>query len=294
MWDDVQRFLDYLITQYGVGRVILAPFSIIGLLAAVGVITGGSVSFIAVGSSIFVAIVFISTLSLQLRRVSELLRERTRVVNLYTDRFVRSESRAYTVEDWDEFVTVNRNGDTTLEKWITIRVGDEDLYSAWSWVYKTGIWKSSQIGASERRRIKVEARGFDENRNLGARYDVTQEWEDNRLQLFIHFEDTAPAGAIVRVWIRWVWPRYYKALFDGGTEVVEWLMHRQAKRISTTMSFDPKCAPKGNFNISPHTGCPVPAQTRTPDGRVMITAEYLAVPVGVKFGFKLDGRAPRA
>lgn len=289
MWDDLQQFIDSLIAKYGVFRVLLAPFGVIGLFAGVGLITTGTASLVAVFLGLFMAVVVIGALSLQLRTTRRLLAERTRIVNLYTGRFARSiESYAYVIEDWDESVTVSKNGDTTLEKWVTIQVGDEDLYSVWSWIYKR-----NPVGNAERNRVKVEARSFDENRELGARYDVTSAWEGNRVQLFVHFEQPAHAGQIVRIWLRWEWPEYYNGLLAGEIDVVEWLMHRPTKRIATKMLFDTSCKIRSAFHVTPHADCPVPQQTINPDKSLIVAIEYSDVPVDTRIGFRLDGSTVR-
>jgi hypothetical protein len=289
VWDDLQRFLDYLLRQYGIPRVLLAPFATIGVLVGAGFVTGGTAEFVATGMSLFIAVVFISALSLQLKTTRQLLGQRARVLNRYTDRFSRSiESYAFMIEDWDEKVIVSRHGDTVLERWVTIEVGDEELYSVWSAIYMHG-----DVTASERRRVRVESRGFDENGNQGARYDVTQRWDGNRLQLFIHFEHPAQAHQTVRLWIRWEWPRYYKNLLEGDTAVVEWVMHRPTKRVATKITFDRSCKLSDNLRITPYQGTVTPSQARIPDKGIEIAIEYLSVTAGTRFGFTLDGRRPR-
>lgn len=79
MWDDLQRFLDYLIRQYGISRVLLAPFATIGVLVGAGLVTGGTAGFVATGISLFIAVVFISALTLQLKATRQLLGQRARV-----------------------------------------------------------------------------------------------------------------------------------------------------------------------------------------------------------------------
>lgn len=284
MWDELQRILDQLIRQYGIGRVLLGPFAAIAALAGAGIITGGAVSLVATALSLFVAVVFISALYLELRATRQLLSQRARVLSLYTNRLVKSiESLAFKIDDWKEEVTVNSHGDTVLEKWVTIEVGDDELHSVWS-----AIHARREVSEADRRRIRVEARGFNEDGKPGARYDVTQKWVGDRIQLFIHFEQAAAAHETVRIWIRWVWPRYYKGLLEGDTEVVEWLMLRPTKRITTKMTFDKSCKLRSDFNITPRGGSPSPTQTRTPDNGLVITAEYLKVPQDVKIGFMLD------
>jgi hypothetical protein len=283
--DDIQRFLDYLIRQYGIGRVILAPFATMAALAGAGIVTGGAVSFVAIGLSLFIAVVFISALSLELRATRQLLIQRGRVLTRYTDRFARSiESYAFQIMDWDEKVVVSKHGDTVLEKRVTIEVGDDELDSVWSWIYAR-----DEVSVAERRRVRIEARGFDENGTQGARYDVTQEWEGRRVRFFIHFEQPARAHQTVRLWIRWEWPRYYSNLLDGDTAVVEWLMHRPTKRIATKIVFDKTCRLREELRITPHQDCPIPTQDRTPDGGIEVNIEYLAITQGNKIGFTLDG-----
>lgn len=289
MWDDFQRFLDSLVTDYGVLRVLLGPFVAIGILAGTGIITGGAVSFLATGLSLFIALIVITALSLQLRSTRDLLAERARVVNLYTDRFAGSVGpTAFSVEDWDETVTINKRGDAVLERWYAIKVGDENLYSIWS-----GIYSGFEVRDSERRRVRAQARGFDEQRCLGAKYDVTSEWEGSRIRLYIHFEQPAPAREIVRIWIRWVWPGYYSHLLAGEKDVVEWWMHRPSKRINARMVFEKGCAVDDGFNITPYRGCPMPKQEKQPDGGLVITAKYEDVKTETKMGFWIDSSNPR-
>jgi hypothetical protein len=290
VWDDLQRFLDYLIKQYGIGRIVLAPFATIAILAGAGLITGGAVSFVATGFGLFVALVLISALSLQLRSTRQLSIQRARVLGRYTERFARSiESYAFQIVDWDERVVVSKHGDTVLEKWVTIEVGDEELDSVWSGIYANG----GEVSASERRRVRVEARGFDENGIHGARYDVTQEWEGSRVKLFIHFEQPARPHQIVRLWIRWEWPGYYRNLLSGDTAVVEWLMHRPTKRVAAKIIFDKTCGLREELRITPYQGCPTPTQHRTPDKGIEINIEHLDVVTEVKVGFTVDSSGPR-
>lgn len=299
MWDEVQGFIESLLENYGVSRVLLGPFTLIALIAALGLLKGGTAALVGVAVSLFVAVVIITALTLQLRSTRELLAERARIVNLYTERFVIRESESYSVEDWDESVVIAKNGTTKLEKWVTIKVGQDSLYSVWSWIEEAGNSKGRNLSESERRGVTFEARSFavqadaSQSRVLGARYDVTREWNGNKLQLFIHFEQPARAGEVVRIWMRWEWPRYYKNLLDGNTGIVDWLMHRPTKRIAIAMTFDQSCKIRADFNITPHRDSNMPIQARGADGSLVVTWEQSDVPVDVKVGFRLDGRQLR-
>jgi hypothetical protein len=286
VWDDLQRFLDYLITKYGVLRVLLGPFAAIGLLAGAGIITGGGVSLTATGASLFIALIIITALSLQLRSARHLSVERARIVNFYIHQFAQSDGPySFTLEDWDERVTINKHGDAVLERWVTIRVEDEKLYSIWS-----GAYTQADVNDALRRRVKAEARGFDENngtRVLGARYDVTSEWEGKRIRLFVHFERPASAGDIVRIWLRWEWPAYYEGLLNGQTDIVEWSMHRPTKHIAGKLIFD-KASHAKSFHITTYAGCPMPKQEPQPDGGLAVSAEYHNVEPETTVGFRID------
>ena len=286
MWDDLQRFLDYLITKYGVLRVLLGPFAVIGLLAGAGIITGGGVSLAATLAGLFIALVIITALSLQLRSARHLLAERARIVNFYIHRLAQSkEPYSFTIEDWDENVTINKHGDAVLERWVTIKVVDEKLYSIWS-----GAYTQADVNDALRRRVKAEARGFYEDngsRVLGARYDVTSEWDGKRIRLFVHFERPASAGETVRIWLRWEWPTYYEGLLNGQTDIVEWSMHRPTKHIAGKLVFD-KASHEKSFHITPYTGCPMPKQEPQPDGGLVISAEYHRIQPETTVGFRLD------
>lgn len=286
MWDDLQRFLDYLITKYGVLRVLLGPFAVVGLLAGAGIITGGGISLAATGAGLFIALVIITALSLQLRSARHLSAERARIVNFYIHRLTQSyEPYSFTIEDWDENVTINKHGDAVLERWVTIKVADEKLYSIWS-----GAYTQADVNDALRRRVKAEARGFDEdngNRVLGARYDVTSDWEGKKIRLFVHFERPASAGETVRIWLRWEWPTYYEGLLNGRTDIVEWSMHRPTKHVAAKLVFDKATHAKG-FRITPYARCPMPKQEPQPDGGLMVSTEYRDIEPDTTVGFRID------
>jgi hypothetical protein len=289
MHHELERFLDSLISQYGIGKVILAPFTLMGALAGAGVITGGAVSFAATVVGLFVAAALVSALSLQLRSANRLLAERAAILNLYADRFTQSAQHyAYTIENWEERTFVSKGGNTILERWVTIRVADQTIYSVWSGIYRAGMEATEEMSHSERRRIRFEARSFDENMELGARYDVTSKWENNWLWLFIHFDKPVSAGQVVRAWVRWEWPGYFRGLLAGHTEPINWIAQRPAKRISAILTFDRNCNLRSGLRITPHQGSQMPNQVRMPDGRTVISIEYANVIPKSQVGFRLD------
>jgi hypothetical protein len=289
MYNELERFLDSLISQYGIGKVILAPSVLIGTLAGAGIISGGAVSFVATISGLFIAVVVISALSLQLRAAHVLLAERAAIMSLYAGRFTESAQQyAYTIEDWEEKAFVTGSGKTMLERWVTILAADQGLNSAWSGIYRAGMEATEALSSSGRRRIRFEARSFDENMELGARYDITSKWQDDWLWLFIHFDKPVHPGQIVRIWVRWEWPEYYKGLLIGQPEPVHWIAQRPAKRIAATITFDKDCNLRNGIRVTPYPGSRMPKQIRTPGGQTVISVEYTNVIPQSQMGFRLD------
>jgi hypothetical protein len=174
MWLEVQGFIETLLDRYGLWKVLTGPFALIGMLGALGLATrNNTTSLIAVILSFFFALVLIVFFAYQWRSTSAGMADRARTLTRYAERFIRqADYQAFAITDWRESVTVGRNGDSTIERWITISVGAHELYSCWSANYST---TTSELAGSQKRRIKVEARSFDENRQLGARYDVTDD-----------------------------------------------------------------------------------------------------------------------
>jgi len=289
MGSEIQRFLDHLITRYGVGRILIAPFVAIGALAGAGIITTGAAPAIAVVCVVFVAVVFMSALVLQLRTTRELLEQRTIFVNYYAQILKRDVTfDSFAIEDWREEVRVTKNGNTVLEKWVTIKIGSNDINFVWS-----TVWTAYGVDDDNRRQFKAEARRINQDGSLGVRYDVTKIWVSNKVELFIHFGEFVTAHKQLRIWIRWEWPTYYKSLLDGGTATVQWLMRRHVKSVRSRMIFDKSCRIRDNFQISSYDDGIMPGQERMPDGSIEISVEYTDVPVGTRFGFMLDSKEVR-
>lgn len=291
MWDDIQGFIESMLEKYGLFKIVIGPYLVVSTLCGLGFLTRSTVvTFIAVALSFLSTLILLVYTSWQWRNSHAVLVERTRTLNRYIDRFVRNlESTAFSIEDWEEKVTVSRHGNTVIERWITIKVGSETLYSIWTANYKAS---TRPILESHRRRVAAQARDFN-GRELGARYDVHDEWRSNKHRLFVHFNEPAEPGEELNLWLRCSWPAFSEDVLAGIASPVEWKLRRPAKRISSTVTFDKSSGVKGAFSIRPHRGSPRPTQEVLPDKSVAITVEYSDVKPGSLVGYTLDGQAAR-
>lgn len=294
MWDATGDFLDALIQKYGVRRVLLAPFVAMAATSAFGLVRDSNVAaFIAALASAFVAVVLIIYFGIGWRNTRVALAERTRTLTRYVDRFARTAEPpfAFSIGDWEEQVVVGCRGDTVIERWITVVVGPQEIFSCWTSNY---AFASGEMTPAQRRRVVVLARSFDSSRKLGARYDLTYEWEQNAQRILIHFDQPVSAGETVRIWVRWSWPGYYRSLLDGTAENVEWKMCRPANRINASIRFEKSAKLRDKLKItqySPNGSYVVsrsPNTTSSPDGSVVVEAEYTQVVPGTLVAFRLD------
>lgn len=221
------------------------------------------------------------------------LRTGTGVLQRYIDMTTRQMAPdAFTIDDWEESVTVKKNGDTTVERWITVIVGKDELVSCY-----TANFQTARMTDKQRSRVCVKAHEFESNRTIGAPYEITDKWEDSKQTIYIHFRQGLPKGGVARIWVRWTWPGFYKSLLDGvEPEPVEWRMGRKVRHIKSSLIFASDCGihKTRNFNVSPLLGSPAPTQQRRPDASISIEVEYHDVAAGSQLGYVLDNNDPVA
>jgi hypothetical protein len=112
--------------------------------------------------------------------------------------------------------------------------------------------------------------------------------------VFVHFPDPAAPGDLVRIWIRWSWPRFYRTLLDGGTEPVEWTFRRTMTDFCASLTFDRAITRGNKLLVTPYNGSPSPDQVIQPDGSVKINAQYSNLPRDRTVGFRIErAQSPR-
>ncbi|GAA1273335.1 hypothetical protein GCM10009665_71400 [Kitasatospora nipponensis] len=256
--------------------LILVPLGVVGLAVAQWI--GGGVAcallFIAVGYY-----------ALRLGQTRALVEERARVLNRYAARVMNeSGPGAFWIEDWEEEVQVSKGGDTTIDRWLTIRVGDSPLYSCWNAAYQT----LGNVTDRARRRVRSYAHAFDDHtKRQGLRYDVTDRWDGNKNRIFVHFPDPVPAHDARGVQVSWSWPAYSAALLRGdGAEDFEWMPRRRIKRLKATITFAKECKLQEEPRMDIING-PAPKITTRRHHVYTIEAEYLDMEPDIKVGFRL-------
>jgi hypothetical protein len=290
VWDETHDVIESMIGRWGLWKVVIAPYILLAPLGGYGVISKTPVLFTgALALTFFDLLAIIVSLGVQLRRRRAELADRARTLTWYVDKFVRAPDHlAFHIDDWFEDTTVGKNGDAFIERWITLIVGEHELFSCWTATYPS---TGARLSNSMRRKVKVEARAFamtNSGRELGAHYDVTYEWEEDKQRAFIHFGQTRAPGETVRLWVRWRWPQYYRALLEGATEPFEWIMHRPAGKLRAEITFSKAARVKNPPRVTPFTGCPRPELRDSSDGATVVTFEQVNLPANTPVGFTLD------
>lgn len=287
MWLEIQSFIESLLEKYGLWRVLIGPFLVIGVVGGFGLITNrGAASFVAVMLSFAIAILLIIFLALQWRTLATTLRARDKILTRYADRFVKSSANdTFSIEDWRETAIVGRAGDASIERRITLLAGAEGLYTVCITNYSTS---ADELTLSRRRKVKVQARSFNEQDELGARYDLTTNWIGSRQRAFIHFHNPVPANTIVRIWVQCEWPRLCTSVLNGQPSVIEWKFRRDIKRLAATMIFEKYFGVPGPLSITAFQGSVTPNQVVQADRSTVVSVEYLNLPKDSTVGFLVD------
>jgi hypothetical protein len=294
VWFEIEHFIEALLEKYGLWRVLTGPFLVIAVVGGFGLITNrGAASIVAVSFGYFIATVLILYFALKWRSADRQASERARSLTEYAERTMRQNKElSFSITEWDEKAIISKNGDTIIERRITLEVGAQDLHSCWTANYSTS---GGELSAREKHEVLVQARSISESGELGARYDLTDSWEGTKQRIYIHFERPAPSGSTVRIWVRWSWPAFFRHLLRGGVEQVEWNFHRPMRSLSATMTFDSSCRLKSLFPVTSYPNCPAPTQERNnPDGSLEIRATYNNVAEDTTVGFRLDGSQARS
>jgi len=292
--EDIRLFVESLIGRYGIVKVVTTPYLLVPFIAGLGLFRNRSTaSLLGAAATFVISLLVIVFLSLQLRRERGIRAERERIIARYTEAAYLDGPVPYEWENWQETIQVTRHGDSIIEQWLTAKViGEKPLHVLWFAQYQS---EGTVVRDSQRRRVQVRISSFSEetgNRTPGARYDTTYQWGQNKLRVYLHFDQPIQPGSIVRLYVRWVWPAYYAHVLDGNVDKVEWsLRWTRIRQITSTVTFDKHCHLDGRLTVRAYEGSPVPRVTPQ-NGNVTVVAEYSPGDVQRKVGYWLDGSRP--
>ncbi|MCK2216099.1 hypothetical protein MF672_020180 [Actinomadura sp. ATCC 31491] len=291
MAEDVRRFIEALITKYGVWRVATGPFLLVPILAALGLVAGGStVSVIAASLTLLISVILVVALAQQLRTERRRRAERDKVITRLVGILAASDKPApYAYRTWDEHVVVSRHGDTVIDQWkeVVVEQGQE-LSILWAGTEQS----AGRPTETERRKIEVFACNFTDTpqgRRDGADYDLVEVWQENALVIYLPLDQPIQEGRRLKIHITWVWPGFYRHLVEGGRDDVFWLSKRaKLQNLTFSMTFGPSCGLDRELRIRPFPGCPAPRQQLRADRSLVIDGAYGPKGVPPRAGFTLD------
>lgn len=193
----------------------------------------------------------------------------------------------FTILEWREELLVEKHGDSTITRWITLKVGPDVLDTIWAVAYinKTDWWT-----VRRQESVGIEARTFDVAGAVGATLPTTLNWETTeQVRIFVHLPAAIDPGEELRVRFRITWPGYAKDLLDGAADDITWKLNRKVDVLRFAMSIKKSAGPDRELQMSPRPGCPAPTQTVAADGRD-VAYTHQSPPQGREIGFTLQRR----
>jgi hypothetical protein len=287
IWESFVGGLENIIRKQGLVRVIGALSSIAAVLLGLGVVVDRETTF-RFASFFVVALLFVTCIAFYLdrHRLQRDLNEAAEVLDRYGDEiFSRQNSDSFDIKEWREEQHIGKHGNTTLCRWFTLVVKTQELQTFWHRVHMT----TRRQDFKYKKRFSVEARPFDGNFQLGARFPVTLTWQNHSASIFIHLDRAYSPGEEVPVYLQIYWPEYAMDLLDREiVDPTEWEFHRHIGRLQVTMSFDKKVKIEKDFRITPFQGTPSPRQTRGGDRNHRIEFLYESPPQKTPVGFRIE------
>ncbi|WP_406123723.1 hypothetical protein OHQ89_16195 [Streptomyces canus] len=213
------------------------------------------------------------------------LRDSQRIINNFTTYLNNAAGpTAFDIERWIEEIHVGKNGDTTIKRWLTLRVGAVDLPHCWTANYPTAEMKSR-----DRKKVSIEARTWGPTpQDIGARYAVATTWLDKKQRIYILFDEPAPAGTQCYVFIRLNWPGFFEGIVAGQREIVDWTTHRTFGEVQSTLTIKSECRHSEIVVSAMNAASNKPNMTKDSDGVITITESYNSLPPGSHVGYIID------
>jgi uncharacterized membrane protein (Fun14 family) len=286
LWAWLARETERFVLRFGLYRPFVAIGTLLGALAAFGL--KAPAAWVAALIGLFTLLVLtVFAQAIDRRRLGNLLVTNAGIMDRYANELKqRQHSASFDIVDWIEKQHVGKFGDSVIEQWLTLRVGNEPLPTCWILLYKAP--QSPDEKASYRKKVRFEAAEFLEGGDVGVSLPITHRWQQDKVRIFAHFQTAFPPGEIVRIRFRSVWPTHAEALVSGSAVLpIEWRFHRACEHLQYSMTLDKSSQVAGPLRITPHHGSPMPRQQLT-DGVLKVEFEIDNPRPEVLIGFRVQ------
>lgn len=259
-----------------------------GLAADIKLIQG--IGFVVLTVQFIILALYFMLRILSLRRLAH---ERGDLLSRYTNKLMEANNEGHVVNLWQEEIDIDRSGDASVSRILTITVTDGSLDVIEQTM--TQFW-SEGLSRRERSLVQVRARrinGFTDGKpQLGARLDVTTNWQTsdgaNRHCVQVHLGQPVKAEESVSLQVSWRWPKHYRALNQVRYEDFTWSMRRNTDEVKTRV----KVAPAVHHNVKPAASkignAPEPTITQDSKSAWIIEQECTNPNSKTDFGYRLD------
>ncbi|PXW25053.1 UNVERIFIED_CONTAM: hypothetical protein DES50_1231 [Williamsia faeni] len=279
--------------EHGIKWILTTTLGFSGTLVALGLLWN-TTALRYIGPIVLIVVQFLIIIALLADRYKRGQRsiERSRVLNNYTEQITTGQqdnADLFEIIEWDEDVAVAKQGDTVMERWITVKNGNSELSAMWNKCNKSTHDQKSKTNslAPTVRAYEFEI-GEDGERKLGPRIIVTNKWVETGAQIaFLHFNSPVSPDQILRFKIEWRWPKYYNHLLDGQAEPVYWIFRRPVSSLKSRLHFDKECN-ASSARLSKYRHSSIPKINQRPAGIVSVEYDVPNPPQGQKFGYTID------
>jgi hypothetical protein len=293
MSERIQHFIESLIEDFGLTKVILFPFALVPVVAAFGWTSGPELAGALSGSvALLESFILLIALAARLRLERGSSSQRDKVILRLTHTILDEQTESsYTWEYWKDRVAVSAGGDMTSEEWRTLRVGRARPLRV-LWAAKEQTPEGSLVDR-DRRRVRVQVNSLDIVNGqsiIGASYDVAGIWETpDAFVIYFCPDKPVPPRGTLRVYVKWIWPGYYRQLVQGGIDEVYYERKRgTVKSVELDIVFDKSCELRGPMRTRPIGGTAPPRQNYNADGSLSLHVSYESRSFEGKIGFVLD------
>ncbi|WP_367130449.1 hypothetical protein [Saccharothrix sp. HUAS TT1] len=287
-------WLDDILADEGSPAIVKAALGILSFAVLLGALLGNTA--VKAGALVVALLVLLSAgLVLLADRRATLRRLETQwqLVAHYTKLASDGSPPEYRVVDWDEFLTVEPNGDT--RKRLTMRAQ----------VLVDGLWSIRQVHgcgwpqpARFRRRVVVVVRKLLVDGAPGPRMSSTSAWDaEGRFVLITHFRSALPRGSSFGIVVECDWPGMCAPLMrdrrpDDFTLSFRTPVVRARYLVALPPGSDAYLEPVGFSEEEDGFGI---VRTVDPGGRPVFGIESTAVPLHTRVGMRIEvkrGGAP--
>lgn len=274
------------IREFGLAKIAGALAGLVAVLGGLGFMWSAKATLAIMSGGLLVWTLLVLLAALADRRaLYRRISDHRHVLTRYAHEIqTRQVPTAFTIESWQEDISIDRRGDTDISRRLTLNIGSSDLEAFWTLVKMDPAPENSAY----KKRVKVTA-GLLDPQGGKIRVPVVTEWHGHRLTIYIHMLQPQPAYSTLDLFVSLKWPGYYGRLGEGEAVPTDWTLRRQVNSLKATMHLSKHILNGRRLAVTAFgSGSPHPIVTQGPPGMIQWEATSLAAGSHVGFNVQLE------